>query len=64
MSKYYIVKDDDRVGITLHHPTNTEKDYLDSFIDVWIDDGEIDSPFKTLDEAEEFIVKFMELLKE
>ena len=64
MDKYFIIKDGDAVHVSMHPPSDFWDDYLKSFINIWINDDSIDSPFKTLDEAEEFIMKVMELLKE
>ena len=63
---YFIIRDEDEdaVHVSMHPPSSPYDDYLDSFINIWINDNSIDSPFKTLDEVEEFIVKVMELLKE
>lgn len=66
MDKYFIIRDenDDAVHVSMHPPSYPYEDYLNSFINIWVNDDSIDSPFKTLDEAEEFIMKVMELLKE
>lgn len=67
MDKYFIIKDkgDKLVNVSLHPPSSDlDCDFLKSFINIYVNDIDIDSPFKTLDEAEEFIVKVMELLKE
>lgn len=64
MDKYFIIKDEGAVHVSMHPPFNDDRDYLYSFINIWIDRDTIGSPFKTVDEAEEFIVKVMELLKE
>ena len=66
MDKYFIIRDkgDDAVHVSMHPPSSPCEDYLESFINIWVNDDSVDSPFKTLDEAEEFIMKVMELLKE
>jgi len=66
-NEYYIYKDDvrDSVHISMHPPSGDDRvDYFKSFVSIWTNGYSIDSPFKTLDEAEEFIITVMELLKE
>ena len=63
MDKYYITKEEGKVNVSLHPPFNDDRDYLHSFINIYVD-GSVDSPFKTVEEAEEFVCKVMELLKE
>lgn len=66
MNKYYITRDGrDGVNISLHHPSEPEDNYLKSFINIWIDDEEcgIDSPFKSIEDAEIFAEVIVKLLK-
>ena len=64
MNKYYICKEDDEVYISLHPPSDSKGvDYLTSFINIWVDEDPVDSPFKTTDDAElcaKIIVKLLE----
>lgn len=62
--KYYIAKEKDTVNVSLHPPFNDDRDYLYSFINIFLNKDNVDSPFKTIEEAEEFAYKVMELLKE
>ena len=65
-NKYYITRDGvDGVNISLHSPSEPSDNYLGSFINIWIDDedGGIDSPFRTLEDAEIFAEAIVKLLK-
>lgn len=60
-NKYCITEDNvDRVvSISL----SSDCKYIDGFIDIWTDDGEVESPFKDMDTAKmfaEIIVKLLE----
>ena len=64
MNKYHIGKEEDEVYISLNPPSDSKGvDYLNSFINIWIDQKPVDSPFKTVEDAELFakiIVKLLE----
>ena len=64
-NKYYVVLDDDEtVGVSLHPPSTDFKNYMKSFINIWVDDddGGIDSPFKNVDDARLFAEIIAKLL--
>lgn len=61
MMKYCVSEDKDEgvVSISLE-----DCDYLDGFIDIWTDDGEIvKSPFKDMDTAKTFAEIMVKLLE-
>ena len=54
-----IVKQENSVSIC---KGDKECDMLDAFVDIWVDDGNHTSPFKTLEDAElfaEILIKLM-----
>lgn len=64
MNNYQIISSDDNVNISLHQITgDKDKDYLESFIDIWVDDDDLDSPFKSVDDAVLFAEMIVKLLK-
>lgn len=58
MSRYSIQADDG--GVTICQ--GKDCDFLDGFLDIYIDDGEISSPFQTVEDAilfAEIIIKLL-----
>ena len=62
MGNKYSISEDKREGVV--SISLSDDKYLDSFIDIWTDDGDIvESPFKDMDTARTFaeiIVKLLE----
>ena len=62
MANEYCISEDKREGVI--SISLSDCDYLDGFIDIWVDDGEVvESPFENMDTARTFaeiIVKLLE----
>lgn len=61
MSKYSIQAEDDVVTIC----QEGKYDFFDGFLDIYVDDGEISSPFRTVEDAilfAEIIIKLLEVV--
>ena len=61
MANKYCISEDKREGVV--SISLSDGNYLDGFIDIWIDDGEVESPFENMDTARTFaeiIVKLLE----
>ena len=61
MANKYCISEDKREGVV--SISLSDGNYLDGFIDIWTDDGEVESPFRDMDTARTFaeiIVKLLE----
>lgn len=55
-----IISDDESVCICIK---NSENEWVDSFIDIWVDnEGDIPSPFKSVEDAKLFAEMIVKLL--
>ena len=55
-----IISDNESVGICIK---NSENEWIESFIDIWVDDGgDFPSPFKSVEDAELFAEMIVKLL--
>lgn len=62
MANKYCISEDKREGVVSISLSNDN--YLDGFIDIWTDDGEVESPFENMDTAKTFAEILVKLLEQ